>query len=87
MHFEVTDLQELCRPLFRLSSDLPDHDDAFRVGIVEEHVEAVQEIGAVEGVAPNADAEGLPEANLKKWIQVLDNDFLNNLNFYMTFAF
>ena len=73
LHFEMTDLQELCRPLFRLPSDLADHDDALRLGIVEEHVEAVQEVGAVEGVAPDADAEGLTEANLFITLPVLDN--------------
>ena len=68
-----TDLQELCGSLFGLSSDLANHDDSFRVGVVEEHVETVQEVGAVEGVTTDADAEGLTEANLFITINVLDN--------------
>ena len=60
-----TDLQELCGSLFGLSSDLPNHDDSLRVGVIEEHVETVQEVGAVEGVAADADAEGLTEADLE----------------------
>ena len=75
-HFEVTDLQVRRRLLFRLSSDLSDHDDSLRLGIIEEHVEAVQEVSAVEGVAADADAEGLAETNLhkKEQINVLDNN-------------
>ena len=60
-----TDLQELCGPLFRLSSDLANHDDSLGVGVIEENVETVQEVGAVEGVATDADAEGLTEADLE----------------------
>ena len=61
----TTDLQELCCPLLGLASDLSDHDDALGVGVVEEHVEAVQEVGAVERVATDADAQGLTQADLK----------------------
>ena len=61
----TTDLQELGCPLLGLASDLSDHDDPLGVGVVEEHVEAVQEVGAVERVATDADAQGLTQADLK----------------------
>ena len=69
-----TDLQELCGSLFGLSSDLANHDDSLRVGVIEEHVETVQEVGAVEGVTTDADAEGLTEADL----EVIQLVLLNN---------
>ena len=68
-----TDPQELCSSLFGLSSDLPNHDDSLRVGVIEEHVETVQEVGAVEGVTTDADAEGLTEADLEVLKLVLLN--------------
>mmetsp|Transcript_18199 Transcript_18199/g.39842 ORF Transcript_18199/g.39842 Transcript_18199/m.39842 type:complete len:202 (+) Transcript_18199:264-869(+) len=44
------------------ASNLPNHDDAFCLGIVDEALEAIDEVGAVEGVTADANAGGLPEA-------------------------
>ncbi|KAJ8554601.1 hypothetical protein ON010_g9882 [Phytophthora cinnamomi] len=53
-------------PLGRLllggSADLAHHDDALGLGVVGEALEAVDEVGAVERVAANADDGGLAEA-------------------------
>ena len=44
------------------ATNLADHDDAFRLGIVREPFEAVNKIRAVEGVATNPDARRLAQA-------------------------
>src|SRR6185312_403384 len=54
-------LDELGGFFFRRSADLADHDDRLRLGIGEEHFEAVDEIGAVDRIAADADAARLPE--------------------------
>ena len=56
--------EELGRPLLGLAADLADHDDALGGVVAQEEVQAVDEVGAVEGVAADADAEGLAQADL-----------------------
>ena len=56
--------EELCRPLLCLPSDLSDHDDALRLGVVDEEVEAVDEVGPVERVPSDSHAQGLAQAHL-----------------------
>ena len=71
----VTDLQVVGRLLLRLATDLADHDDALRLGVAEEDVEAVEEVGPVEGVAADADAQRLAEADLdNRNISLSNND-------------
>src|SRR4051812_40824719 len=43
------------------AADLADHDDALRLVILEEELEAVDEVGAVDGIAADADAGRLAE--------------------------
>ena len=47
------------------SADEAIHDDSLGVVVLDEKVEAVDEVGAVEGVAADADAKGLAQADLK----------------------
>ncbi|EJK52266.1 hypothetical protein THAOC_28484, partial [Thalassiosira oceanica] len=51
----------LGRLLLGRAADLADHDDPLGLGVVAEPLEAVDEVRAVEGVAPDADAGALPE--------------------------
>src|SRR5690606_26600407 len=48
-------LQEFRRFLFSRAANLTDHDDRMRIGVAKEHVEAVDEIGAIDRIATNAD--------------------------------
>ena len=50
-------------PLLCLASDLTNHDDALGVGVVDEELQAVDEVGSVEGVAADADTQRLAEAH------------------------
>lgn len=56
--------QEVGGVLLGRAADLADHDDAVRVLVLEEDLEAVDEVGPAEGVTANADDEGLAEAGL-----------------------
>ncbi len=49
--------------LLGLTTDLADHDDALGLGVVDELAQAVDEVGAVEGVATNAHDGGLAKAS------------------------
>lgn len=49
--------------LLGLAADLADHDDALGLGVVGEALQAVNEVGAVERVASDADAGGLAETH------------------------
>src|SRR5208282_1934961 len=55
-------LQEVRRLLLGRAADLADHDDAEGLGIGEEELEAVDEVGAVDRIAADADAGRLTEA-------------------------
>mmetsp|Transcript_70038 Transcript_70038/g.200722 ORF Transcript_70038/g.200722 Transcript_70038/m.200722 type:complete len:230 (-) Transcript_70038:437-1126(-) len=61
----VVGLQPLGRILLGASANLTYHDDAFCRRVVNEALEAIDEVGAIEGVAANADASGLSEAGLR----------------------
>mmetsp|Transcript_1043 Transcript_1043/g.2215 ORF Transcript_1043/g.2215 Transcript_1043/m.2215 type:complete len:308 (-) Transcript_1043:14-937(-) len=58
----VVGLQPFRRILFGNSADLTDEDDALGLGVRDELLEAINEIGAVEGVAADAHASALTEA-------------------------
>src|SRR6185437_9406136 len=53
--------QEFGGILFRRAADLADHDDALGLLVGEIELEAVYEIGAVDGIAADADAGRLAE--------------------------
>src|SRR5690606_12258847 len=55
-------LQELSRLFFGRTADFTDHDDRMGIGVAKEHLEAVDEVGAIDRVATNADAGGLAKA-------------------------
>lgn len=46
------------------TANLSDHDDSLGLGIFKEHFQAVDEVGAIEGIASDADAQSLAEADL-----------------------
>src|SRR5262245_8214095 len=50
------------RVLLGRTPDLADHDDALGLVVAEEEVQAIDEIGPIDGVAADADAGGLPQA-------------------------
>ena len=50
-------------PLLCLASDLTNHDDTLGVGVVNEELQTVDEVGSVEGVAADADTQRLAEAH------------------------
>lgn len=57
--------QEVGGVLLGRATDLTDHDDAVRLLVFEEDLEAVDEVGSAEGVTANADDERLAEAGLR----------------------
>jgi hypothetical protein len=57
--------------LLRLAADLADHNDALRLGVVREALEHVDEVGAVKGVATDADARGLSEPGVRRLVDSL----------------
>lgn len=63
--------EEMCGLLFSLSANLADHNDTLCFLVVEKHVKTVDEIGSVEGIAANSNANALPQANLSGLIDGL----------------
>ena len=60
-------LRQVVSALFLGSAaNLADHDDPLCLGVVDEGLKTVHEVGAVEGVAANAHARGLTQTGLKK---------------------
>jgi hypothetical protein len=57
-------LQEVGGVLLSRTANLANHDDAVRLLVLKEHLEAVDEVGAGEGVAADADDERLAKAGL-----------------------
>lgn len=58
-------LSEVLRgQLLGVSADLADEYDPFGLRVGEEHLQTVDEVGAVERVAADAHAESLPEPRL-----------------------
>src|SRR5262245_65127331 len=53
--------EELRGVLFRRATDLADHDDRLRRLIREKHLQHVDELGALDGIAADADRRGLAE--------------------------
>src|SRR5258708_2326512 len=53
---------------FRVPADFADHDDGMRVGIVVEQVNRVEERGADDGIAADADAGGLADAETRELV-------------------
>lgn len=56
--------QEVGGILLSRATNLTNHDDAVGLGVVEEDLEAVDEVGAGEGVTTNADNERLAQTGL-----------------------
>ena len=54
------------RGLFGVAADLADHDDGVRVRVVVEELDGVDEVGADDRVAADADAGGLADAELRQ---------------------
>src|SRR5512146_1231880 len=54
--------QEGCGFLLGAAADLADHDDRLRAVILEEQIEAIDEVRAVHRIAADADAGRLAEA-------------------------
>ncbi len=54
-------LQELGGIFFRRAADLADHDDRLRLVVGQEHLEHVDELGALDRVAADADGRRLAE--------------------------
>lgn len=57
-------LEELGGVLLSGTTNLTNHDDTVGVGVLGEDLEAVDEVGAAEGVTTDADDEGLTETSL-----------------------
>ena len=57
------DLDEVSSLLFSSAANLSNHDDALSLRVNHKALQAVHEVGAVEGVTANADARGLAEAH------------------------
>lgn len=58
-------LQILSRVLFGAPSNLANHNDTVRLLVIQEDVQAVDEVCAAERVAADADNEGLAEPRLR----------------------
>ena len=56
--------QVLRRRLLRRPANLANQNDALRLGVVQKNVQAVNKVGAVEGIAADTDAECLPETGV-----------------------
>lgn len=61
----VVALQELRGILLRRTTNLTDHDDAVRRFILQEDVQAVDEVGSGEWIAANANYKRLSETGLR----------------------
>src|SRR6185312_2831103 len=59
---DLVALDEFRRLLLGRATDLADHDDRLGLVVLEEELEAIDEIGAVDGIAADADAARLAEA-------------------------
>ena len=56
-----------------VASDFSDHHDALRLGIVQENLEAIDEVGAVERVPSNSHAQRLSEPSFRRLVDSLKN--------------
>jgi len=61
---DVVGLEELGGVLLSGSTNLTDHDDTVGLGVLEEDLQAVDEVGTGEGVTANTDNERLSKAGL-----------------------
>ena len=61
---QVELLQELGGLLLGAASDLSNEDNTLSVGVLQEDGQAVDEVGSVEGITTNTDAEGLAKTDL-----------------------
>ena len=55
-------VEEFGRLFLGRAADLADHDDRLGFGVGEEHLQHVDELGALHRIAADADAGGLAEA-------------------------
>ncbi len=56
-------LEEIRGVFLRRAPDLTDHDDGLGLGVLQEHIQAVDEVGAVDRIATDADAGGLSQTH------------------------
>jgi len=68
---DVVSLEESSTLLFSGTTDLTDHDDTLGLGVSEELTEDVDEVGTVEGVTADTDADGLAETDLSGLVDSL----------------
>lgn len=61
---DVVGLEELGGVLLGGTTNLTDHDDTVGLGVLEEDLQAVDEVGAGEGVTTDTDDERLAQAGL-----------------------
>lgn len=61
---DVVGLEELGGVLLGGTTDLTDHDDTVGLGVLKEDLQAVDEVGAGEGVTADTDNERLTKAGL-----------------------
>jgi len=52
--YRVVLLQVICCHLLGVATDLSDQDDAVGLGVPEEDLQTVDEVGSVEGIPPDA---------------------------------
>src|SRR5262249_48166507 len=60
--------QEIGRRFFRRAADLADHDHRLRLGIAEEQLEDIDDLGAFDRIAADPDASRLPEARHRRLV-------------------
>lgn len=61
---DVVGLEELGGVLLSGTTDFTDHDDTVSLGVLEEDLQAVDEVGAGEGITTDTDDERLAKAGL-----------------------
>src|SRR3546814_1262678 len=59
-------LDEIGALHFGVAADLADHDDALGLVVGDEHLQAIDEAGAVDRIAPDADAGRLAEPDIRR---------------------
>ena len=68
--------QELGGLLLGIAADLANHHDALGLFVFQENVQTINEIGAIERITANADAQGLAETGRRGLV----NGLFNKLN-------
>lgn len=64
--YRVVLRQVICGFLLGHAADLSDQDDSLRLRVPKEHFQAVDEVGSVERIATDADAQSLSQSNFSR---------------------